>query len=716
MNRNKFNNKKLIILFVILFISIGFALLSTNLNIRGLLGFKDSKWDVHFDNIELINNDVESSIPVINETNTSIDFGGTFKEPGDVFEFSVDVVNSGTIDAMLNTVTKTGIDTANENYLNYTVTYDDNLEIKKYDLLKKDCRVRLKIKVEYKYDIENIPNLEQQSFSLSLEYVSSTNDAVDRGNTFKKSDANNVFTIANAKENSLDNLKIYGNSTQTTYEGRNLYNYTDIYNSSAKLDDDGWITLSSNNLEGTTPVYVFHSTNNLNLNPENKYVVILEVKSVSGNCNIHPTSYYNNYGQLEDHHYSFENLANNKTYYYVASVNNGYIGNAGLRTYISVQPGNSGSITFRISVIEGENIDINNFKYEPYVGEKSSPSPEYPQEIKSITGTSHLQISGKNLFDFDDYDYSHQGIKSTYSNNVLHCLGTPTTNWSRLMLAKDFYLNEGTYNISIENKIYDTNNTTNVQFVITLIFDDNTTYKCYFTSLRSFKITKKVKSVILGMDHLNPDLSYDFSVRFQLEEGNTKTDFVTPKRKVYNVNLGLLKLNGIDDYRDYIHNVNDKWYVHKEIEEYTFTGEEHFESLSLGKGDALNKKRFGILDFLMKVINARKQGCLCNFYKGIPYNSGIHSNNIINSTALYDSGKIFAFTTDSETMTLDEFKALITGSKYYYVMNKPKEIEIKDETLIDQLNNILSDNLYEGYNYVVFDSNIETKIDFDYKN
>ena len=38
--------------------------------------------------------------------------------------------------------------------------------------------------------------------------------------------------------------------------------------------------------------------------------------------------------------------------------------------------------------------------YEPYVGGVSSPNPDYPQEIKSVTGLQKVSVCGKNLFDY----------------------------------------------------------------------------------------------------------------------------------------------------------------------------------------------------------------------------------------------------------------------------------------------------------------------------
>ena len=61
-------NKKFIIFILILFISIGFAYLSSSLNIAGLIGYKGNTWNVYFDNVQMIKNDVSADKPIINNS------------------------------------------------------------------------------------------------------------------------------------------------------------------------------------------------------------------------------------------------------------------------------------------------------------------------------------------------------------------------------------------------------------------------------------------------------------------------------------------------------------------------------------------------------------------------------------------------------------------------------------------------------------------------
>lgn len=83
-----------------------------------------------------------------------------------------------------------------------------------------------------------------------------------------------------------------------------------------------------------------------------------------------------------------------------------------------------------ISVQEGVTVDetiypmiqlasITDESYEPYTGGKPSPSPEYPQEIKSVgeNGSIEVNVRGKNLTDI--YGYSAVGIENLEDKRVL---------------------------------------------------------------------------------------------------------------------------------------------------------------------------------------------------------------------------------------------------------------------------------------------------------
>ena len=61
--------------------------------------------DNDYENIEVETGSVEASVPTLTG-DTSLDFNVVLDKPGDFYEFSVDVVNKGTLDAMIKTLNK----------------------------------------------------------------------------------------------------------------------------------------------------------------------------------------------------------------------------------------------------------------------------------------------------------------------------------------------------------------------------------------------------------------------------------------------------------------------------------------------------------------------------------------------------------------------------------------------------------------------------------
>ena len=84
----------------ILSLSIVYAALSTILDINGSAEISAANWNIYLNNIQLNSNSVTSNIPIINDSRT-VSFSTTLSKPGDFYEFTVDVVNAGSIDALI---------------------------------------------------------------------------------------------------------------------------------------------------------------------------------------------------------------------------------------------------------------------------------------------------------------------------------------------------------------------------------------------------------------------------------------------------------------------------------------------------------------------------------------------------------------------------------------------------------------------------------------
>ena len=151
------NNNFYLVLIVVLLIglTIGYAVLNSNLNINGRSAINKNTWDVHFDNVKINDGSVEAvKIPVV-ENSTTVDFEVALNLPGDYYEFTVDVVNAGSIDAMIESITKEPeLTETQQKYLNYIITYENDELITTKQLVEKESFVRLKVKVELRKDID----------------------------------------------------------------------------------------------------------------------------------------------------------------------------------------------------------------------------------------------------------------------------------------------------------------------------------------------------------------------------------------------------------------------------------------------------------------------------------------------------------------------------------------------------------------------------------
>ena len=210
--RRKDRKKTFVYLLIILLVSIGigYAFLNQDLTINGTGKVTANNWSIYFDNIVFNSGNVALSTgdvaAVINPTTlTDVTYTITLQKPGDFYEFTVDVVNDGSLDAMVSTVSnKLGgveIDATHPlpNYLNYSVTYDDGVAIAPNHLLEAGDTETYKVRLEYKTDItsSDLPTTNQSlTINFSVEYVQADDNAI----------AKPVFILPNGRN--ANNLQV----------------------------------------------------------------------------------------------------------------------------------------------------------------------------------------------------------------------------------------------------------------------------------------------------------------------------------------------------------------------------------------------------------------------------------------------------------------------------------------------------------------------------
>ena len=163
-NKRKKKNKLFLLLLIILGISVGFALLSTTLNITGTAGVNKNIWDIHWDqdSIQVTENSVAAETPTVTENGQKLSYEVTLELPGDFYEFTIDAVNAGTIDGMISidglnpTITYAdGSPATLPSDIHYSVTYADGSPVEQYHKLAKrvdantPTREKFKIRIEF---------------------------------------------------------------------------------------------------------------------------------------------------------------------------------------------------------------------------------------------------------------------------------------------------------------------------------------------------------------------------------------------------------------------------------------------------------------------------------------------------------------------------------------------------------------------------------------
>ena len=180
------NRKALYMILGILLVStfsltIVYAALSVTLSIVGNAEVVASSWDIHLDNVKVTDGSVSGTEPSITSPTTAT-FSTNLTTPGDFYEFTIDVVNSGSIDAMIDGVSKTPtLTTAQAKYLNYIIEYQNGESINTKQLVTKNSFVRLKVRVEFRKDItaSDLPTTsETLNLSFTVNYVQSDESGI----------------------------------------------------------------------------------------------------------------------------------------------------------------------------------------------------------------------------------------------------------------------------------------------------------------------------------------------------------------------------------------------------------------------------------------------------------------------------------------------------------------------------------------------------------
>ena len=495
-------------------------------------------------------------------------------------------------------------------------------------------------------------------------------------------DVGSNISFTSEYPSSITDMQIYGDTFQQTYSGKNLWNPTPYLT--------GYIITASGSLYATTDGVIYSAIGDF---ATNTYTLSMIAPAQGGNLRIHG---YDGTGTWIEQIAVLPVTANTKN------------------SVTFTVP--SGIAELRWSFLEGMTecqleAGSTPTDYEPFVGGTASPNPSYPQTVNVVTGEQNVWVHGKNLFNNNatptakindnslgitplttgirltsGASVSYSGVvyiigkkkdyigktllftahsKSSSTNNPRVYIGTCGSGGGSRASKANEVGNSGEYNLSVSWQVVD---------------DDSNEYICIvlYTSA-SVSMTAGVY-----MDYTNT----------QLEIGSVASPYEPYQGANYTIDLGSTELCKIGNYQDYIYKSGDDWYVHKETKKVIFDGSGD-EDWATGTSDAVRFFRIDTSDgaenseHLVKVISDRFIGRFESVSNSIAISAGVQ-------------GRILIFI-DGITNVVSTWKTWLSNNNVtaYYALATPTDTKITDNTLIAQLEDILTYEFPTGTNNII---------------
>lgn len=315
-------------------------------------------------------------------------------------------------------------------------------------------------------------------------------------------------------------------------------------------------------------------------------------------------------------------------------------------------------------------------EFEKYVGGTPSPNPDYPQEVKTVTGNNNVTICGKQLFDKDNanilngnYYINYSSNKILTSSNANRVLYIPIIGGTTYTVSK---VGSDRFSIATTNEL-PANNVELIDKIenhtataLTLNTSQNAKYLCVYYYRYS--------------DTLTPQEIID---SIQIEEGTEATPYEAYQSQTYPINLGNIELCEINGTQDYIYKNNGTWYLHKTTGKVVLNGSESWTYQSD------YSRVFTSINDNNNDLEARKKS-ICNYF--------IYGNTTAENNKFQIDGSHHILFRSSATTSANNFKTWLSthNTEVYYLLATPTDTEITDSTLLSQLNALGNATTYLG--------------------
>ena len=169
-------NKKILMLLILmmLLVGIGYASLKLQLTITGTTTIKNNNFSIKFANIvEKEGSVTPTKAATIGSDNISVSFDVILSNPGEFYGFNLDIVNDGSLSAVIESFNKTVLTEEQQKYLSYEINYVDGTAINIGDFLGENETNTISVLISYKENPEEMPSTSEQTlnFSFSINFV-----------------------------------------------------------------------------------------------------------------------------------------------------------------------------------------------------------------------------------------------------------------------------------------------------------------------------------------------------------------------------------------------------------------------------------------------------------------------------------------------------------------------------------------------------------------
>lgn len=323
--------------------------------------------------------------------------------------------------------------------------------------------------------------------------------------------------------------------------------------------------------------------------------------------------------------------------------------------------------------------------FEPYTN-GASPNPDYPQEVKTVTGENTINVVGKNLINPNSAYGTSNGITSTYDsdNQSISFSGTTTGTWA-------YFTNKINVNIPAGEYAFSIDKTVSAHTVIIRMFYNETQYQditiLVNTTSRTITLTNDTIAYQILIGGLTIGTQLNDTLQFQLEKGSTATTYEPYQSQSYTIDLDDVELCKIEDYKDKIYNDDNdkKWYLRKYIAKVILNGTETWKRTTVS---ATNSSAFWnqYTNLNIPVGTYAKKYCDRFEYQNAIWSSSTPNHLAENNS--YTSDLSILFNVDSTiASTLEQWATWLgtNNTTVYYILAEPTTTEITNEALIEQL-------------------------------